>query len=112
MSENKSAQKSEKELKKRIRQFKKLLKDESEKENFYNEICGSEILVRMEIFLPSANPDKFIDGIFIYMNDSGKIVDAEYYYKEGEEGAITRLTDKDLKIVSDLFQDEFSLEIE
>lgn len=112
MSENKSAQKSEKELKKRIRQFKKLLKDESEKEKFYNEICGSEILVRLEIFLPSNNPDKFIDGVFIYMNDSGKIVDAEYYYKEGEEGAITRLTDKDLKVVSDLFQDEFSLEIE
>jgi len=77
-----------------------------------DEICGSEVLVRMELFLPSANPDKFVDGIFIYMNDSGKIVDAEYYFKEGNQGAITRLTDKDLKIVSDLFQDEFSLEIE
>ncbi len=112
MSDDKSAQKAEKEFKKRIRQFKKVLKSDEEKTKFYDEICGSEVLVRMELFLPSANPDKFIDGIFIYMNDSGNIVDAEYYFKEGNQGAITRLTDKDLKVVSDLFQDEFSLEIE
>lgn len=112
MTDDKAAQKAEKELKKRIRQFKKVLKSEEEKTKFYDAICGSEVLVRMELFLPSANPDKFVDGVFIYMDDSGKIVDAEYYFKEGNEGAITRLTDKDLKVVGDLFQDEFSLEIE
>ncbi|GAB6056055.1 hypothetical protein HYG87_09085 [Methanobacterium alkalithermotolerans] len=109
---DKQAQKAEKELKARMRLFKKLLKDEKEKIKFYDGICGSEILVRLELFLPSDNPDKFVDGIILYMNDSGKIVDAEYYFKELEEGAITRISDEDLKVVQELFQDEFSLEIE
>ncbi|MBV1729116.1 MAG: hypothetical protein KUA33_02520 [Methanobacterium sp.] len=109
---DKQAQKAEKELKARMRLFKKLLKDEKEKIKFYDGICGSEILVRLELFLPSDNPDKFVDGIILYMNDSGKIVDAEYYFKELEEGTITRISDEDLKVVQELFQDEFSLEIE
>jgi hypothetical protein len=112
MSDNKNAERVEKELKSRLRQFRKVLKDDGEKQKFFDEICGSEILVRMELFLPSKNPDKLVDGIFIYMNDAGKIVDAEYYFKESEEGAITRLSEKDLKVVTELFQDEFSLEIE
>lgn len=109
---DKYVQRAEKELKARIRQFKKLLKDENAKNKFYDEICGSEILVRLELFLPSVNPEVFVDGIVLYMDDSGKIVDAEYYYRELEEGAITRIFDEDLKIVQELFQDEFSLEIE
>ncbi|MDP1551583.1 MAG: hypothetical protein Q8M06_01040 [Methanobacteriaceae archaeon] len=112
MSEDKSAQKAEKELKKRLREFKKLLKSEEEKTKFYDEIPGSEILVRMDLFLPSPSPDKFVDGIFLYMDGLGKIVDAEYYFKESSKVSITRLAEKDLKVVSDLFQDEFSLEIE
>ncbi len=112
MSDNKNAEMVEKKLKSRLRQFRKVLKDEDEKQKFFDEICGSEILVRMDLFLPSKNPDKYIDGIFIYMNDAGKIVDAEYYYKELDEVTVTRLSEKDLKVVTNLFQDEFSLEIE
>ncbi len=110
--QNELAKKAENELNARIKQFQKLLKNEEEKIKFYDGICGSEILVRLELFLPSANPDMFVDGIILYMNDTGKIVDAEYYFKELEEGAITRIADEDLKVVRELFQDEFSLEIE
>ncbi|BAM70992.1 MULTISPECIES: hypothetical protein [unclassified Methanothermobacter] len=107
-----SDKKIEKELKKRINQFKKLLKNDDERENFYNNICGSEILVRIEIFLPSGNPERYYDGLFLYLNDEGRIVNAEYYYNEGGEGAITQLDDKSLEVVRELFEDELSLEIE
>ncbi|MBC7112252.1 MULTISPECIES: hypothetical protein [Methanothermobacter] len=107
-----SAEKIDRELKKRINQFKKLLKNEEERESFYNSICGSEILVRIEIFLPSANPERYYDGLFLYLNDEGKIVSAEYYYNEGDEGAITKLEGDSLEVVRDLFEDELSLEIE
>ncbi|MGB9837945.1 hypothetical protein [Methanothermobacter sp.] len=107
-----SDKKIEKELKQRINQFKKLLKNDDERENFYNNICGSEILVRIEIFLPSSNPERYYDGLFLYLNDEGRIVNAEYYYNEGGEGSITELDDKSLEVVRELFEDELSLEIE
>ncbi|HIH70663.1 MULTISPECIES: hypothetical protein [Methanothermobacter] len=107
-----SDKKIERELKKRINHFKKLLKNDEERENFYNSICGSEILVRIEIFLPSANPDKYYDGLFLYLNDEGKIVNAEYYYNEGGDAAVKQLDEDSLMLVKDLFEDELSLEIE
>lgn len=102
----------EKELKKRMNQFKKFLKNDEEKENFFNNICGSEILVRIEIFLPSSKPEKYYDGLFLYLNDAGKIVNAEYYYNEGGKGAMITLDESSLEIVRDLFEGELSLEIE
>ncbi|AXV38262.1 MAG: hypothetical protein KO217_00450 [Methanobacteriaceae archaeon] len=114
MAQNKDkySENFKKNLDSRIKQFKKALKSEKQKNELYDSICGSEILVRLEIFLPSDNPENSVDGLFLYMNDSGKIVDAEYYLREGQEVALTALTDSDLQIVKDLFQDEFSLEIE
>jgi len=114
MAQNKDkySENFKKNLDSRIKQFKKALKSEKQKNELYDSICGSEILVRLEIFLPSDNPENSVDGLFLYMNDSGKIVDAEYYLREGQEVALTALTDSDLQVVKDLFQDEFSLEIE
>lgn len=106
------SEKFKKNLDSRIKQFKKALKSEKQKNELYDSICGSEILVRLEIFLPSDNPETYVDGLYLYMNDSGKIVDAEYYLREGQEVALAPLTDSDLEVIRELFQDEFSLEIE
>ncbi|MGC9517355.1 MAG: hypothetical protein ACP5C3_06640 [Methanomicrobiales archaeon] len=111
-SNDKYSKEFKKNLNSRIKQFKKALKSEKEKNELYDNICGSEILVRLEIFLPSPDPENFVDGLFLYMNDSGKIVDVEYYFRKGQEVSITTLKEKDLDVVKDLFQDEFSLEIE
>ena len=100
------------ELKARIKWFREVLQDETKKEELHESIQGSEILIRLEIFLPSDKPEEFVDGLYLYIDNSGKIVDADYYFRDSCDGAVTRLTDEDLKVVTDLFQDSFSLEIE
>lgn len=100
------------ELKSRIEWFKQALKDDVKKEELQDSIQGSEILIRLEIFLPSDNPEEFADGLYLYIDNSGQIVDADYYFRDTCDGAITRLEDEDLQVVKDLFQDAFSLEIE
>ncbi|WP_414469345.1 hypothetical protein [Methanobacterium sp. ACI-7] len=100
------------ELKERMKWFKEALQDEAKKEELHENIQGSEILIRLEIFLPSDNPEEFVDGLYLYIDNSGEIVDADYYFRNANDGAVTRLSDEDLQVIRDLFQDAFSLEIE
>ena len=46
------------------------------------------------------------------MNDSGEIVDAEYYLKIEDNVTVQKLKTNELKVVKELFKDSFSLEIE
>ena len=101
-----------KELKARIKLFKEALQDDAKKDELQDSIQGSEILIRLEIFLPSDKQEDFIDGLYLYINNNGEIVDADYYFKDSSDGALTRLGDEDLQIVKELFQDAFTLEIE
>lgn len=106
------AEKVGEELKSRMEWFKQALNDDKKREELHDNIQGSEILIRLEIFLPSDSPEEFVDGLYLYIDNSGKIVDADYYFRDACDGAMTRLDNEDLQIVKDLFQDAFSLEIE
>lgn len=112
MKQDEYAKRAEKELKSKIKLFKNALKNEETKNEFLDCICGSEIIIRLELFLPSDDPENFVDGLFLYMNSTGEIIDAEYYFRDSQNGAITRLSEDDLDVVRELFQDSFSLEIE
>jgi hypothetical protein len=46
------------------------------------------------------------------MNDEGTIMSAEYYLKNSEALTVKQLGEKEFKVVKELFQDTFSLEIE
>jgi hypothetical protein len=100
------------ELKSRMKWFKEALQDDIKKDELHESIQGSEILIRLEIFLPSDNPEEFVDGLYLYIDNSGEIVDADYYFRNSCDGAVTRLEDDNLQVIKDLFQDAFSLEIE
>ncbi len=102
----------DKELKARMKIFKEALKDEDKKIELHDSIYGSEVLIRFEVFLPSRDPLIFSDGLFLYMNDSGEIVDAEYYLKIEDNVTVQKLKTNELKVVKELFKDSFSLEIE
>ena len=102
----------DKELKARMKVFKDALKSEEKKIELHDSIYGSEVLIRFEVFLPSRDPLSFADGLFLYMNDSGEIVDAEYYIKVENNITVSKLKPNDLKVVKELFNDSFSLEIE
>lgn len=97
---------AEKKLKSRVRKFKKVLKDESEKEKFFDQLGAS-----VEIFLPTKNPEELADSIIFYTTAEGKIIDAEYSYNEGEENFTSvPLTDKDLEVLTEVFKSNFKLE--
>jgi len=95
---------AEKKLKSRIRKFKKVLKDENEKEKFFDQLGAS-----VEIFLPNKNPEESADSILFYTTAEGKIIDAEYSYNEGEEFTAIPLTDKNLDVLTEVFQSNFQL---
>ena len=100
------------EFKARMKLFKEALQDETKKEELHESLEGSEILIRLEIFLPSDNTEEFVDGLYLYIDNNGEIVDADYYFRDSCDGAVTRLDDDDLQVIKELFQDAFSLEIE
>ena len=113
MEENtKNSELAEKELKSRMRLFRQALKDEAKKDKLHDSIEGSEVMIRFEIYLPTKNPDKFVDGLYLYMNDEGTIMSAEYYLKSSDAMTVKPLGEKEFKVVKELFQDAFSLEIE
>ena len=100
------AETAEKKLKSRIRKFKKVLKDENEKEKFFNELGAS-----VEIFLPTKNHEESADSIIFYTTANGKIIDAEYSYHENEQNfSSIPLIDKNLDILTEVFQNNFKLE--
>jgi len=100
------------ELKSRMKLFRQALEDETKQEELHESLEGSEIIIRLEIFLPSDDPENFMDGLYLYINSGGEIVDADYYFRDSCNGAITRIEGDDLQVIKDLFQDAFSLEIE
>jgi len=101
-----------KELQSRMTQFKEAVVDEEKRRELEEGILGSEVLIRFEIYLPAKTNVKLTDGLFLYMNDSGEIVDAEYYIRDADDVTIVGLEAEDLKVVKELFKDSFSLEIE
>lgn len=101
-----------KELPSRMKQFKEAMEDQQKRVELENSILGSEVLIRFEIYLPTKDHTKFSDGVFLYMNNFGEIVDAEYYIRDADDITIVRLEVDDFKVVKELFKDSFSLEIE
>lgn len=109
---SKNEQKIQKELSSRIKEFKAALKDDEKKYDLMDNIPGSEVLIRFEVFLPSQNPEEFVDGLFLYMNDVGEIVNAEYYFRDMADVEVINIPEKDLQVIKDLFGDSFTLEVE
>jgi hypothetical protein len=100
------------ELNVRMEQFNEAVQDENKRIELENSIMGSEVLIRFEILFKALKPGKYSDGLFLYMNDTGEIVDAEYYIRDAADLTIAGLEAEDLNVVKELFKDSFSLEIE
>lgn len=96
---------AEKKLKSRIRKFKKANKDPAEKDKFFEQLGAS-----VEIFLPNKNPEEQSDSILLYTTVDGKVIEAEYAYNEEEDFEQIPLEEKDLKVILNLFSDDFKLD--
>jgi len=95
---------AQKKLKSRITKFKKVNKDIDEKNKFFNNLG-----VSVEVFLPTRDPEDEESIIFIAAVD-GKVLYADYSYMEADAEPISLpIDDKDLKVLSETFQDVFKL---
>ncbi|BDZ69094.1 hypothetical protein [Methanobacterium ferruginis] len=103
-------QKILKELNSRMEEFRTALKDEKKNQKFLENIPGSDVLIRFEVFLPSPNPEEYVDGLFLYMNDEGEIVTAEYYFRDISDVEVMTIPEEDLPVVKDLFGDFFNMD--
>jgi len=98
-----------KELQNRMKEFQTALKSQAKKQELLDNL---PLLIRVEIFLPSPNPEEFVNGLYLYMGDTEEIVNAEYYFQDKDEVQICSLSDDELKIVKELFEDEFDQDME
>ena len=98
-----------KELNSRMKEFRAALQDEQKKQDLQDNIPG--LLMRFELFLPSQNPEEFVDGLYLYMNDEGEIANAEYYFRDMSDVEVISIPEEDLPVIKDLF-DAFTMEVE
>lgn len=98
-----------KELNSRMKEFRAALQDEQKKQDLQDNIPG--LLMRFELFLPSQNPEEFVDGLYLYMNDEGEIANAEYYFRDMSDVEVISIPEEDLQVIKDLF-DAFTMEVE
>jgi len=98
-----------KELNSRMKEFRAALQDEQKKQDLQDNIPG--LLMRFELFLPSQNPEEFVDGLYLYMNDEGEIANAEYYFRDMSDVEVITIPEEDLQVIKDLF-DAFTMEAE
>jgi hypothetical protein len=77
----------------------------------FEEVQSVEMLIKFEVYLNDAEIG-IVDGLYIYMNEEGVIVNAEYFVKEDGEVTIISLSDEQLEIIVELFADVFKVNVE
>ena len=99
-------------LEKRMVELRESL--EQHKENpgsGFEEVKSVEMLIKFEIYLNDAEIG-ISDGIYLYMNEDGQIVNAEYFVKEDGDVTIISFDDEQLEVIVELFADVFTINVE
>lgn len=99
-------------LEKRIDELKESLEQHKENpESGFDEVKNVDMLIKFEIYLNDSEIG-IDDGIYLYMNEDGAIVNAEYFVKEDGDVTIISFTDEQLEIIVELFADVFKVNVE
>ena len=77
----------------------------------FEEVKSVEMLIKFEIYLNDAEIGSS-DGIYLYMNEDGQIVNAEYFVKEDGDVTIISFSDEQLEVIVELFADVFTINVE
>ena len=77
----------------------------------FEEVQSVEMLIKFEIYLNDAEI-VITDGIYLYMNEEGVIVNAEYFVKEDGDVTIISFSDEQLEVIIELFADVFTVNVE
>lgn len=77
----------------------------------FEDINSVDMLVKIIVNLES-NEKGIEDGIYIYINEEGDIVNAEYFVKEHGEITIFSFDYAQLDLIRELFGDVFAVNVE
>lgn len=78
----------------------------------FNEVKAVDMVIKFEIYLTDNEDDATVDGLYLYLDDNGVIIDAEYFVKDDDEVTIMSFTDEQLEIVIGLFRNVFTINVE
>ncbi|RAP50751.1 MAG: hypothetical protein BZ136_00745 [Methanosphaera sp. rholeuAM74] len=78
----------------------------------FDEVKGVDTIIKFVIYLNDTDESGIVDGIYIYMNEDGIIVNAEYFVKEEEDVTIISFSDEQLELIIELFRDVFTINVE
>ena len=77
----------------------------------FENVISVDMLIKFVITLDGSE-NGINDGIYIYMNDDGSIVNAEYFVKEKDDVTIISFTDEQLELIIELFSDVFTVNVD
>lgn len=93
-----------------------ILKEALEKKNDnpdydFDEVKAVDMLIKFIIYFHEDKENE-ADGLYIYSDDKGTIVNAEYFIKENDDITIISLNDEQLELIVELFADVFTVNVE
>ena len=93
-----------------------ILKEALEKKNQdpdydFDEVKAVDMLIKFIIYFHE-DEDNTVDGLYLYIDDEGAIVNAEYFVKENDDITIISLDDEQLELIIELFTGVFTINVE
>ena len=99
-------------LERRMEELTKALeKHKKDPNSGFEEVKSVDMLIKFEIYLNDAEIG-VPDGIYLYMNEEGAIVNAEYFINEKGDVTIISFNDEQLELIVELFSDVFAVNVE
>lgn len=77
----------------------------------FDEVKAVDMLIKFTIYFHEDEED-IVDGLYVYIDDDGLIVNAEYFVKEHADITIISLNEDQLQLIIDLFGDVFTVNVE
>lgn len=77
----------------------------------FESVKSVDMLIKFIIYLNDAD-ENISDGLYVYLNDKGEIVNAEYFVKEDDDVTIISFTDEQIELIVELFSDVFTVNVD
>lgn len=102
---------NEVQLENRMDQLSQALEDKRENPDYpFDEVESVDLLIKFMITLNN-NEEGMSDGLYLYLDEDGIIVNAEYFIKENGDITIITLTEEQINIIMELFAGVFAVNV-
>jgi len=102
---------NEVQLENRMAQLSQALEEKRENPDYpFDEVESVDLLIKFMITLNNTE-DGISDGLYLYLDEDGIIVNAEYFIKENGDITIITLTEDQINIIMELFAGVFAVNV-